>query len=105
MGGKNRHSKDRMFITSTEWKTEYGGKKVKEAQEKAPIEFDKCALTMTAYGTVTLSPLTLTHSSTNAPVLFLLFYTRLFMWSTQLIPLLILVKTKNLFHLTKISLF
>ena len=28
--GKNQHSKDRMFITATEWRTQYGGKR-KEA--------------------------------------------------------------------------
>ena len=25
--GKNQHSKDRLYITQTEWKTQYGGKK------------------------------------------------------------------------------
>ncbi|EDQ85563.1 uncharacterized protein MONBRDRAFT_34157 [Monosiga brevicollis MX1] len=45
--GKNQHSKDRMFITATEWATLYGGKK-KESQlsrEFKNLPFDCCALT------------------------------------------------------------
>ena len=31
-GGKNQHSKDRLYITRTEWQRDYGGYKVGEVQ-------------------------------------------------------------------------
>lgn len=44
--GKNRHSKDRLFITATEWATEYGGKKTARANGNRPLPFDHCALSL-----------------------------------------------------------
>ena len=49
--GKNRHSKDRMFITTTEWKTEYGGKKVAANHISRPLPFDHCALSLSPFDT------------------------------------------------------
>ncbi|XP_057481551.1 peptidyl-prolyl cis-trans isomerase CYP65-like isoform X1 [Actinidia eriantha] len=48
--GKKQHSKDRMFITKTEWATEWGGAKSKEI--RAPFKrlpFYCCALTFTPF--------------------------------------------------------
>ncbi|KAL2499590.1 Peptidyl-prolyl cis-trans isomerase CYP65 [Abeliophyllum distichum] len=48
--GKKQHSKDRMFITKTEWATEWGGAKSKESG--APFKrlpFYCCALTFTPF--------------------------------------------------------
>jgi peptidyl-prolyl cis-trans isomerase-like protein 2 len=49
--GKNQHSKDRMFITATEWATQYGGKKRKAsgANEIRPLPFDHCALSLAPF--------------------------------------------------------
>lgn len=46
--GKNRHSKDRLYLTTTEWATEYGGKKnnVNSNQGSKPLPFDHCALSL-----------------------------------------------------------
>ena len=49
MGGKNRHSQDRLFITATEWRNEHGGRKRKRISEQQSIGFEKCALSMTNY--------------------------------------------------------
>jgi peptidyl-prolyl cis-trans isomerase-like protein 2 len=48
--GKKQHSKDRMFITSTEWATEWGGAKFRDL--KTPFKrlpFYCCALTFTPF--------------------------------------------------------
>ncbi|KAJ0411144.1 hypothetical protein ATCC90586_005001 [Pythium insidiosum] len=47
--GKNRHSKDRLFVTATEHKYLYGGKKpdVKRAYRRLP--FNCCAITLTPF--------------------------------------------------------
>ncbi|KAF6149262.1 hypothetical protein GIB67_026118 [Kingdonia uniflora] len=50
--GKKQHSKDRMFITKTEWDTEWGGAKSKELS--TPFNFKHlpfycCALTFTPF--------------------------------------------------------
>ncbi|OMP01817.1 hypothetical protein COLO4_11575 [Corchorus olitorius] len=48
--GKKQHSKDRMFITKTEWATEWGGAKSKE--NRTPFKrlpFYCCALTFTPF--------------------------------------------------------
>jgi peptidyl-prolyl cis-trans isomerase-like 2 len=50
MGGKNRHSQDRMFITAKEWKNEYGGKKSAKSNEACPIDFNVCALALSPFG-------------------------------------------------------
>jgi peptidyl-prolyl cis-trans isomerase-like protein 2 len=47
--GKNRHSKDRLFITATEWATEYGGKKTAKIGGNRPLPFDHCALSLAPY--------------------------------------------------------
>lgn len=51
MGKKNRHSKDRLFITATEWSNEYGGKKTAATHGYRSLPFDHCALTLTPYET------------------------------------------------------
>ena len=56
MGGGNKHSKDRMYITATEWKTEYGGKKVVGTNKGQPLPFDHCALSLTPYETPVCTP-------------------------------------------------
>jgi peptidyl-prolyl cis-trans isomerase-like protein 2 len=49
--GKNRHSKDRLFITATEWKQEYGGKKTLSNHSYQALPFDHCALTLSPFET------------------------------------------------------
>lgn len=50
--GKNQHSKDRLFITATEWSQSYGGKKRKAGNVgMRPLAFDHCALSLTPYST------------------------------------------------------
>ncbi|CAI0507674.1 unnamed protein product [Linum tenue] len=48
--GKKQHSKDRMFITRTEWATEWGGAKSKELRTPFKrLPFYCCALTFTPF--------------------------------------------------------
>ncbi|KAJ3702865.1 hypothetical protein LUZ61_006570 [Rhynchospora tenuis] len=48
--GKKQHSKDRMFITQTEWKTEWGGAKAKESGTPFKrLPFYCCSLTFTPF--------------------------------------------------------
>eukprot|EP00250_Pteridium_aquilinum_P017048 c23429_g1_i1 orf=84-1328(+) len=48
--GKKQHSKDRMFITSTEWATEWGGAKNKDLRiPYKRLPFYCCALTFTPF--------------------------------------------------------
>eukprot|EP00249_Psilotum_nudum_P018745 c26942_g1_i1 orf=344-2128(+) len=48
--GKKQHSKDRMFITRTEWATEWGGAKSKEIRTPFKrLPFYCCALTFTPF--------------------------------------------------------
>lgn len=47
--GKKQHSKDRMFITKTEWATEWGGAKSKEVVRFKRLPFYCCALTFTPF--------------------------------------------------------
>lgn len=48
--GKKQHSKDRMFITKTEWATEWGGAKSKESGTPFKrLPFYCCALTFTPF--------------------------------------------------------
>lgn len=47
--GKKQHSKDRMFITKTEWATEWGGAKSKSATPFKRLPFYCCALTFTPF--------------------------------------------------------
>lgn len=54
--GKNRHSKDRLFITSTEWKTEYGGKKKPSLVKGQTLPFDHCALSLTPFTNPSCTP-------------------------------------------------
>lgn len=49
--GKNRHSKDRLFITATEWATQYGGKKTASSSVNRPLPFDHCALSLAPFVT------------------------------------------------------
>lgn len=54
MGGKHRHSQDRMFITATEWRNEYGGKKSAapgSGTTYSPLPFTHCALSLSPYQT------------------------------------------------------
>lgn len=52
--GKNRHSKDKLYITATEWATEYGGKKTAREGASRPLPFDHCALSLTPFVTPVL---------------------------------------------------
>lgn len=55
--GKNKHSKDRLFITATEWATEYGGKKhASRSGQSRPLPFDHCALSLAPFQTPALLP-------------------------------------------------
>lgn len=56
--GKNRHSKDRLYLTTTEWATEYGGKKNNPSsnQGSKPLPFDHCALSLGRYETPCCTP-------------------------------------------------
>lgn len=45
MGGKHRHTQDRMFITATEWKS-IGGKKEASNHAQRPLPFDHCSLSL-----------------------------------------------------------
>lgn len=48
--GKNQHSKDRLFITATEWSQQYGGKKRRaNGTEMRPLPFDHCALSLAPF--------------------------------------------------------
>ncbi|KAF6149996.1 hypothetical protein GIB67_029361 [Kingdonia uniflora] len=48
--GKKQHSKDHMFITKTEWATEWGGAKSKELSTPFKrLPFYCCALTFTPF--------------------------------------------------------
>lgn len=48
--GKKQHSKDRMFITKTEWATEWGGAKSKELRTPFKrLPFYCCAYLHTLY--------------------------------------------------------
>ena len=51
--GRNQHSKDRLFITATEWAVEYGGKKRERSKAKRVLPFDSCALSLQPYETPT----------------------------------------------------
>ena len=48
--GKKQHQSDKLYLTSTEWSTLYGGKKVtKQDADKAEfrrLPFDACSLTL-----------------------------------------------------------
>jgi peptidyl-prolyl cis-trans isomerase-like protein 2 len=52
--GKGRHSQDRLFITATEWKTQYGGKKNISREASRPLPFDHCALSLGPFHTPVL---------------------------------------------------
>lgn len=59
MGKKNKHSKDRLYITATEWATEYGGKKNNTNGNQGqgrPLPFDHCALSLAPFHTPVLLP-------------------------------------------------
>lgn len=47
--GKKQHSKDRMFITKTEWATEWGGAKSKQITPFKRLPFYCCSLTFTPF--------------------------------------------------------
>ncbi|KAL5706782.1 peptidylprolyl isomerase [Ranunculus cassubicifolius] len=47
--GKKQHSKDRMFLTKTEWATEWGGAKSKEVVPFKRLPFYCCSLTFTPF--------------------------------------------------------
>lgn len=44
-----QHSKDRMFMTATEWKETGGGKKTATSRSYRPLAFDSCALSLAPY--------------------------------------------------------
>lgn len=47
--GKKQHSKDRMYLTKTEWATEWGGAKSKEVVPFKRLPYFCCALTFTPF--------------------------------------------------------
>ncbi|CBN74643.1 conserved unknown protein [Ectocarpus siliculosus] len=49
--GRNQHSKDRLFLTATEWKRDYGGKKADKNGASRPLAFDCCALSLAPFET------------------------------------------------------
>ncbi|CAN0221732.1 unnamed protein product [Scytosiphon promiscuus] len=49
--GRNQHSKDRLFLTATEWKRDYGGKKTGKNAASRPLAFDCCALSLAPFET------------------------------------------------------
>lgn len=53
--GKNRHSKDRLFLTATEWKG-IGGKAKEASSSSSSLPFDHCALSLTRYETPCCTP-------------------------------------------------
>jgi len=55
MGKNSRHSKDRLYITATEWSTNYGGKKVAANENTVrSLPFSHCALSLLPYETPVL---------------------------------------------------
>lgn len=59
MGKKNRHSKDRLYISASEWSKEYGGKKSETNlgnQTSRTLPFDHCALSLSPYETPVCTP-------------------------------------------------
>ncbi|CAM9290422.1 unnamed protein product, partial [Phaeothamnion confervicola] len=46
-----KHNKDRQYITATEWKTEYGGKKAASKTFSKPLPFDCCAMSLRPFET------------------------------------------------------
>jgi peptidyl-prolyl cis-trans isomerase-like protein 2 len=49
--GKKKHSKDPMYVTATEWKDSYGGKKNRSTQGGYQLPFDACAMTLGPFET------------------------------------------------------
>ena len=54
--GKNKHSKDRMFVTATEHKYLYGGKRERAATDYRRLPFDHCALSFAPFDTPVATP-------------------------------------------------
>ena len=56
--GKHRHTKDREFISATEWKNEYGGKRVTVGSQDSVhiLPFDHCALSLAPFQTPVCTP-------------------------------------------------
>ena len=48
---KSQHSKDRLYITATEWAYEYGGKKRAREVSQRQLPFDSCALSLQQFET------------------------------------------------------
>jgi len=69
--GKNRHSKDRLFITATEWSIEYGGKKNRDKSAgdlSRPLPFDHCALSLAPYSIPAVLLTKVSSSSSSSSV-------------------------------------
>lgn len=49
--GKNQHQKDRMHITSIEWRRDFGGFKEKKVQRMLPLSFDCCSISLRPFKT------------------------------------------------------
>lgn len=55
--GKNQHSKDRLFVTRTEWKESGGGhREAARGTAYHPLAFDSCGLSLQPYETPVCSP-------------------------------------------------
>ena len=58
MGNKGRHSQDKMYISASEWKKEYGGRRdaINRSKEVRALPFDHCALSLTPFDTPVCTP-------------------------------------------------
>ena len=49
--GKKQHSKDRMFVTATEWKEQFGGHKQNTNSASGALPYNCCALSLREFET------------------------------------------------------
>lgn len=54
--GKQKHTKDRLFISQTEYKHEWGGKKDTQKNPIAKLPFDYCSISLLPFDTPVCSP-------------------------------------------------
>lgn len=55
--GKKQHQKDKLYISATEWKHEWGGKKAQQERKAYRVlPFDRCALSLQPFETPVCSP-------------------------------------------------
>ena len=54
--GKKQHQKDKMYLTASEWKTDFGGHKEDVKVRAARLPFDHCALGLTPFTHPVMAP-------------------------------------------------